>query len=132
LWEGLARLLVAATGIAFDSEVIEDAANRIYLVERTFNCLRGITRSDDRLALSPAMKAGAQWPVEEKNHQEMLSAYYDARGYDRCTGIPTDAVLRRYELAPAAAALADAGRMKAWDGPPLWAPERYPSGGRRV
>jgi aldehyde:ferredoxin oxidoreductase len=132
LWEGLARLLNSATGLGFTPAVIQNAAERIYLVERAFNVRRGITRADDRLALTAEMKAGGKWAEEEKRHQELLSEYYDARGYDQKTGAPKKQVLMESGLTSVPDTPAAETAVPSWDGPPLWPLDRYPHGGRRV
>ncbi|MCX9075888.1 MAG: aldehyde ferredoxin oxidoreductase family protein, partial [Candidatus Methanoperedens sp.] len=43
MWDGLAKLLSAATGIEFDEAKLVEAADRIYTLERAFNIRQGIT-----------------------------------------------------------------------------------------
>ena len=56
LFDGLARLLTAATGVEFDTAGLEEAADRIYALERAFNIRQGTTRKDDRLPQKPEVK----------------------------------------------------------------------------
>ncbi|MGE5579135.1 MAG: aldehyde ferredoxin oxidoreductase family protein [Bacillota bacterium] len=102
-----ADLLRAATGLPFDEASVQDACERTVNLERAFIVLRGIRRADDTLPrrfLEEPLKDGASaGSVVELDH--MLDDYYDARGWDRDTGIPTRQTLLRLRLDDAAEAL---------------------------
>ena len=89
LWEGLAKLLVAATGWHFDAPSLEQAADRIYMLERAFNIRQGTTRGDDRLAQKAEVVGTPEGLSDLARHEEMLSAYYQAHGCQVETGVPT-------------------------------------------
>jgi aldehyde:ferredoxin oxidoreductase len=125
LWNGMARLLTAATGFEFDLEV---AADRIYTIERAFNVRQGITRKNDRLPQPPEVRDTAQGKEELKKHAAMLTEYYRVHGYDARAGIPTRERLERLGLKYVADELGAHGPYPEWDGPPLWPLDRYPHG----
>ncbi len=132
LWDGLARLLTAATGLDFDAAALEEAADRIYALERAFNVRQGITRKDDRLPQKPEVRDTAQGREEREKHAEMLTEYYRVHGYDPETGIPTRERLERLGLKYVADELEAQGPYPQWDGPPLWPLNEYPRGGARA
>ncbi len=131
LLEGEARLLSAATGIPFTEAALEEASDRVYLLEMAFNARQGIRRRDDRFPVRWDL-IGSNWARQEKEkHEAMLDRYYALRGCNPDTGIPEPAALTRLGLDFAAAALATASLREAWEGPPLWEPGSYPVGTRR-
>jgi aldehyde:ferredoxin oxidoreductase len=132
LWDGLARLLTAATGVAFDGSRLEAAADRIQAVERVFNIRRGVTSEDDRLPQKPDVKNSPEGKTDLEKHRQMVEDYYRVQGYDHRTGVPTRERLMELSLDDAADALEDDGPYPRWDGPPLWPLDRYPHGGRRA
>ena len=68
-------------------------------MERAFNARQGITRRDDRLPQKPEIKQTPAGQQEREQHEELLTAYYQLRGYDLETGIPTRQELERLDLA---------------------------------
>jgi len=132
LWEGLARLLSAATGLEFTGEELEGIADRIYVLERSFNVLQGVSRRDDRLPQKPEVRDTPEGERERREHERLLSEYYRRRGYDPETGIPTRSRLEELGLEEVAEALERRDPGVEWDGPPLWELDRYPHGGRRA
>ncbi|HID86632.1 MAG TPA: aldehyde ferredoxin oxidoreductase [Anaerolineae bacterium] len=132
LFGGLARLLRAATGFDFGAATLEEAADRIYTLERAFNVRQGITRVDDRLPQKPEVKGTPKGEEELRKHAEMLAEYYRVHGYDPETGIPTRERLERLGLRRVADELEAHGPYPAWDGPPLWPLDAYPHGGTRA
>ncbi len=132
LWDGLARLLTAATGIEFDPSSLEEAADRIYALERAFNAREGITRKHDALPQKPQVKDTPEGRNDLQKHSEMLTRYYAAHGYDEETGLPSSVTLERLRLEYAARELAAHLPCQEWVGPPLWPLDTYPSGGRRA
>jgi len=132
LWDGLAELLTAATGVLFDAPELEAAADRIQAVERAFNIRRGITREDDRLPQKPESKHTREGETDFEKHELMLEEYYRVQGYDPETGMPTRRRLVALNLEDVADALEADAPYPRWEGPPLWSPDQYPSGGRRA
>jgi len=119
LWDGLAKLLTAATGIEFNASGLEEAADRIYTLERAFNVRQGITRKHDRLSQKPEVKGTRQGEEEMEAHAKMLTKYYRVHGYDPETGIPTRERLGYLNLEYVADELEADSPYADWDGPPL-------------
>lgn len=133
LWDGLAKLLSLATGFEFDAAKLEEAADRIYALERAFNVRQGITRKNDWLPQRPEVKGTPQGEEELEKHAEMLTEYYRVHGYDLKTGIPRRERLEPLGLKYVADELeARHDPYREWDGPPLWPLKRYPHGGTRA
>ena len=132
MWDGLAKLLSAATGIEFDEAKLVEAADRIYTLERAFNIRQGITRKHDRLPQKPDMKDTRQGEEELEKHEKMLTQYYRVHGSDPDTGIPTREWLEQMGLKYVADELDAHGMYTEWDGPPLWSLKKYPHGGTRA
>jgi len=128
LFDGLARLLTTATGVEFDTASLEDAADRIYVLERAFNIRQGASRNDDRLPQKPHVKVSAQGKEGRRKHDEMLTDYYRRRGYDPRVGIPTRKRLEELELKYVADEIETHAPYPKWEGPTLWPLETYPHG----
>ncbi len=132
IWEGIAKVLSAGTGVDFTAAKVQEALERIYTVERAFLVRQGIARKHDRLVQRPDAKGTPAGEEERKNHEEMLTEYYQLRGWDLKTGIPTRATLERLGLKRVADELESHGPYPDWDGPPLWPLDKYPHGGARA
>ena len=85
-------MINAVTGWNFTLEDVERLGERIYNLERAFNCREGVTRKDDNLPLRATNQPipsgpsrGMYCPPEEFN--DMLDKYYQLRGWDK-NGIP--------------------------------------------
>lgn len=126
LFNGVARLLTAATGVEFKAADLERTADRIYTLERAFNIRQGITRVDDRLPQKPELRRTPQGEEEQRKHKEMLTEYYQVHGYDSKTGIPTRERLESLGLKYVADELEEHGPYPKWDGSPLWPLDKYP------
>jgi aldehyde:ferredoxin oxidoreductase len=131
VWDGLAELLKAATGIDYDSEKIEKVCNRIHAVERAFNARQGITIEHDIIPQKPELKYSEAGKIEREEHFEMVRAFYRSKGYNVENGIPERAILESLDLKDVADTLEGDAIYKSWDGPVLWEIEKYPSGGQR-
>ncbi len=131
LWDGLAKLLTAATGLDFKGQDIEDTADRIHAVERALNIRQGITIEHDNLPQKPEVKASPEGLRQRKEHFQMLRRYYDALGYDPDTGIPLPETLIRLGIPEIGEQLYNDGPYALWDGPPLWDMVTYPKRKRR-
>jgi len=85
-------MINAVTGWNFTLKDVESLGERIYNLERAFNCREGVTRKDDNLPLRATNQPipsgpsrGMYCPPEEFN--DMLDKYYKLRGWDK-NGIP--------------------------------------------
>jgi aldehyde:ferredoxin oxidoreductase len=112
------RLLTAATGIEFSAADCTRAAEREILLERAFNAREGIRRIDDYpFALWYLKKYGKPHPIynklrmSEEDYGKLLDMYYDFRGCDPATGIPTRDKLSEVGLREVAADLETRGLM---------------------
>jgi aldehyde:ferredoxin oxidoreductase len=83
------------TGFGLDLRELELIGERIYNLERAINVRCGIRRKDDRIpnrffkdALTTGPAKGEVASLEVFN--KMLDEYYDLRGWDKKTGIPTE------------------------------------------
>ncbi len=101
-WQETADLLNAATGWDMIGEEVRQAGERIVNLERLFIAREGITRKNDTLPhrfleepLGPpdSPSAGATVDLDQ-----MLDEYYEARGWDVVTGLPTPAKLAELGL----------------------------------
>ena len=78
--------------------------NIVYNLTRAFCIREGVTREDDvlpeRLMSTPLPGGSAEGMVHDQETLELMKdAYYDFRGWDRVTGIPTEDKLRELDLA---------------------------------
>ena len=88
----------AVTGLAFTAEEIERIGERVNNLGRLFNIREGFARKDDTFPqrlMTEAIKGGASAGqlISQKDLDEMLDEYYEARGWDK-TGTPTSAKLK--------------------------------------
>jgi aldehyde:ferredoxin oxidoreductase len=91
-------MVTAATGMKFSAEDIEKVGERVNNVARLFNIREGFTRADDTLPwrlMNEPVKAGATagQKISQKDLDEMLDEYYEARGWDK-KGTPSAAKLK--------------------------------------
>jgi len=100
--ENYVKMINAVTGWDLTLEEVERLGERIYNLERAFNCREGITRKDDilpyRISQEPipaGPSKGMYCPREE--FEGMLEEYYRLRGWDR-QGIPTPERLQSLDL----------------------------------
>jgi aldehyde:ferredoxin oxidoreductase len=82
------------TGKDWDSERFQKIAERIRNLERMFDVRQGLTRADDSLPKKffekPLSKGKYEGAVLDKaKFEQMKDEYYELRGWDRQTGIPT-------------------------------------------
>jgi aldehyde:ferredoxin oxidoreductase len=101
--EELVDLIESATGWEFTVDDFRQSGERIYNLMRAFCVREGIDRSKDmlpeRLMADPLPDGPGEGMVIERSTLEtMKDAYYDLRGWDRATGIPTPQTLRRLGL----------------------------------
>ncbi|PKN32391.1 MAG: aldehyde ferredoxin oxidoreductase, partial [Deltaproteobacteria bacterium HGW-Deltaproteobacteria-20] len=131
LFEGLARLLGAATGETFSEKSLIDAADRIYTLEKAFNSRQGITSAHDSIPLNPDRLTPEEMERERTIHRDLLYRYYTRQGQDTRTGIPTRERMRELGLAMEGECLHDEGPYPEWTGPALRPLDSYPRGGNR-
>ncbi|HXF69416.1 MAG TPA: aldehyde ferredoxin oxidoreductase C-terminal domain-containing protein, partial [Thermoflexus sp.] len=92
-------LLNAAMGWDWDLQQMLEVGERAWQLKRMINHRLGATRADDRLPkrlLEPLPDGGAAGFVPDI--ETLLREYYEVRGWDRETGQPTPATLRRLGL----------------------------------
>jgi aldehyde:ferredoxin oxidoreductase len=99
----LIDLYTHATGWAFTIDDFQKAGERIYNLTRAICIREGATRDDDtlpeRLMAQPLPDGPAQGMVNEPEMLELMKdAYYEFRGWDRSSGIPTPEKLKELEL----------------------------------
>lgn len=100
-FEESAELLQALSGIPFTAEGVQQACERVLNLERALIVREGIRRSDDTL---PERFLKEPLPGEHPSKgsivelEAMLDEYYEARGWDPATGIPTRKTLSRLGL----------------------------------
>ncbi|MFC2046173.1 aldehyde ferredoxin oxidoreductase family protein [Chloroflexota bacterium] len=97
--EELVDLIASATGWEFDVDDFRKSGERIYNLMRAYCVREGIDRSKDilpeRLMSDPLPDGPGKGMVIEKGTLGMMKdAYYELRGWDQATGIPTRETLR--------------------------------------
>jgi len=101
-WDETAELLVAATGWPWTGEEVRRVGERIVNAERVLNARWGITRRDDTLPRrfldEPAGPLDSPSAGSVVELGPMIEEYYEARGWDEATGLPTAAKLRELGL----------------------------------
>lgn len=97
-----ARLINAVTGWDLRAEDLEEMGERIFTLERAFNCREGMRRKDDALPyrvthepVPEGASKGKRFPQEKL--EEALNKYYALRGWDE-NGVPTAGRLRKLGL----------------------------------
>ena len=97
-WEDLAQYYTLVTGIEMTPEALAKVGERLNNLGRLFNIREGLTRKDDtlpkRFVLEPLPSGGSKGKVVPI--EEMIDDYYEARGWEKDTGIPSREKL--YEL----------------------------------
>ena len=99
----LAELVSSLTGWDIDVNELLKIGERVYNLQRMFNIREGISRKDDLLPerIRQIPEFGKYSSVSEcqiKDFELMLDEYYEARGWDRETGIPTKEKLQKLGL----------------------------------
>ena len=94
------QVIEAVTGMRMTPGEVRRVGERINTIERAYNVREGLRRRDDRLPrrfaeepLSEGASSGTTYKQEV-----MLDEYYQERGWDLKTGIPTMAGLRKLGL----------------------------------
>jgi aldehyde:ferredoxin oxidoreductase len=99
----LVDLIANATGWEWGVEDFRKSGERIYNLVRVYNAREGINRDKDvlpvRLMEDPIPEGPAKGMVNDRDTIELMKdAYYDFRGWDVETGLPTPEKLRMLEL----------------------------------
>jgi aldehyde:ferredoxin oxidoreductase len=100
--ENYVKMINGVTGWNLTLDEVEKLGERIYNLERAFNCREGIRRQDDNLPhrtltqpIPEGSSKGMYTPGPEL--EAMLNEYYQLRGWS-ATGIPTAAKLKELGL----------------------------------
>jgi aldehyde:ferredoxin oxidoreductase len=97
-FDSSADLLRIATGLDFDGKSIRNASERIVNLERLYLQELGISRKDDSLPrrfTEEPMPGNSPTSGSVVELETMLDEYYEARGWDKETGLPTRETLER-------------------------------------
>jgi len=105
-WDLYARTLTAVSGSDYSASSLLTAADRINSLERLYNIREGMTGKDDRLPHrllhDPVPSGPAKGHVVTAGDlQTMLRDYYEAMGWDREDGVPTEACMKRLKISVA-------------------------------
>ncbi|MHA1148030.1 MAG: aldehyde ferredoxin oxidoreductase family protein [Promethearchaeota archaeon] len=99
----MAKVYELVTGIPITAENLLERGDAIVTLSKCFNIREGFTRDDDhpperffKIAHTRGPNKGVT--LDEKGYQALLSGYYEARGWDKETGIPTNATLKKLGL----------------------------------
>ena len=89
-----AELISAYLGLNFSSTDVMEAGERILNLFKAYNVREGLTRADDtlpsRLFHEPLQNGTPEGPVLSRDYMNgLLDAYYELRGWDKKTGVPT-------------------------------------------
>ncbi len=99
----LAELISSLTGWDISEQELLDIGERVYNLQRVINVREGIGKADDQLPerVCKLPEFGLYSAVAEceiRNYEQMLEEYYEARGWNRETGIPTKEKLQQLGL----------------------------------
>src|SRR4030042_1643752 len=111
----LAPALSSATGISFDFKKLLECGERICNIEKAFNARLGLTRKNDTVPVRFLEEPISAGPRKGEHLgsvlPKMLDDYYEARGWDKETGLPTRAKLESLGLKEIADELESIGRL---------------------
>jgi len=98
-----AELFSTITGVEMDAAGFYRAADRLINLERAFIAREGIRRKDDypswrefKEPLPSGPRKGAV--LDKEKYDRMLDEYYEARGWDKNTGVPKKETLEKLKL----------------------------------
>jgi aldehyde:ferredoxin oxidoreductase len=100
--ENYVKMINAVTGWGLNLEQVEGLGERIYNLERAFNCREGVSREDDHLPPRTTEQPIPSGPSQgmyssPQEFNAMLDEYYHLRGWDG-NGIPTPEKLKALGL----------------------------------
>ena len=108
-----AKLISYTTGMSITPRELMKIGERVFNLQRCFNIREGIRRKDDsipkRFCMAPAFGPFSQDSKRATSKEEldaMLDEYYQARGWKKETGIPSERKLRELGLGSVAEELA--------------------------
>jgi len=116
-YKTLLGILNAATGWNMTMKEFMSVGERALDLTRAFNAREGISRFDDRLPkrlmepLPDGLFAGK--PLTQEMLDTMLDNYYELRGWDKKTGVPTRTKLEAIGLHSVVAQLEELGKLPA-------------------
>ena len=92
--QNTADLMEAVTGLQYTADDVQQVGERINNLAKAFNIQAGFTRDDDTLPerlMTEPLKGGASKGqlISQADLKLMLDEYYEARGWDVNTGVPT-------------------------------------------
>jgi aldehyde:ferredoxin oxidoreductase len=100
----MVKAIYYITGMEFTREELLLMGERVYNIERMFNCREGRTRADDyppeRYFTEPSplgLPKVRGKCLDREKYDQMLDEYYDLHGWDR-NGVPTPETLKRLGL----------------------------------
>jgi aldehyde:ferredoxin oxidoreductase len=101
--EDLTGLVSSATGWDFDVHDFRQTGERVYNLARAYSAREGLTRQADTLPgklMHDPLHTGpaAGMVIDHETLEMMKDAYYELRGWDHATGIPTPARLHELDL----------------------------------
>jgi aldehyde:ferredoxin oxidoreductase len=99
----LSAMFSALTGRDVDGDTLMKIGERVINLQRLFNYREGFTKKDDmlpaRVMSLPVMgKYESEPDCAIKNFEQMLSEYYESRGWDPETGLPDETKLINLKL----------------------------------
>lgn len=107
----MAATLSALTGVEYDEEKLFKAGERIWNVEKAFNTRLGLNRKDDilpeRLLREPPTAGARKGKAIGNDFFKMLDDYYQHRGWNVESGLPTEEKLCSLDLEDIAADLTE-------------------------
>lgn len=111
----LAPAFASATGLSYDFQKLLECGERICNIEKAFNARLGLTRKDDTVPVRFLEEPIAAGPRKGQHLgsvlPKMLDDYYEARGWDKETGLPKRAKLESLGLKEIADELDKMGRL---------------------
>jgi len=97
------KCINVVTGMNLSLADVKRAGERIWMLERAFNVREGIRREDDwlprRFVEEPIPEGVSKGMVIKPDDlNRLLDEYYEARGWDKTTGIPSKETLLKLDL----------------------------------
>ena len=115
--DDIAKLMEAAIGKRVSASKIMKIGERIHNVEKAINVRVGMSRKDDyppdRFFKEPVKSGPCKGEILHRDKfEKMLDEYYELRGWDKETGLPTRSKLQEVGLKEVADELEKYGRLK--------------------
>lgn len=118
----LAKLLSACTGRDTTGEEIIRCGERVFMLLKAYTIRQGLTRKDDnwpeRFYSEPLPEGPSKGAVLSKHTiDQLLDEYYELRGWDKSSGLPTRQKLVELGLGDIASELVALGKLPGRGGP---------------